>query len=605
MKKTILLILVILLCSFSMVSCQTYIATLIHNLTDETPDYFTYTDFTDEEKQILTDYVGVVVPFLPTDEYSFSSFFDDGNYEYGIRFTTLYNTAEDYQAYLDSLTDFRYRRSETDEYGDTWFYFTRGEVVLATAYYKSSFFNVADIFVYIDETEQNVERGTLKNNGKGLPKGTGGVYNIDFTASDNATNVSDLANYLDSCPSTGTPAVLVIPVQFRDVTAASKGYSISTIKTAFMGKSGSTDYYSVEEYYYLSSYGQLDLDITVLDQWFTPKYNSSYYTDKYMDELGDEQTIGDMMIMNEALDYLEEKMDLSKFDSDGNGYIDAVIMINTLDVSNKNTFTWAYRFWNMYENDEGTLYSYDGVMANDYAWMSYGFMHEGADIFGRPTYNNRGVITTKTYIHEFAHIIGAEDYYDVSYEDPTGPLHGKDIMDSSIGDHNPLTKLNYGWIDSSRLVTTDKSVTLSLESFQKSGDTIIIANDFDPALGIYQEYFILAYYSPEGLNDSSLPYFDSSGIVIYHVNASLYYEKSEDGIFYFLNHDNAAADGKSNLLIELIGINLGVVKIPHHIFTEGMVIAGLVDDSGNMLPYIITVDTVGADGATLTFKRIG
>ena len=53
MRKFIALILVIIICSLSMVSCQLSIFSLIHQLTDETPGYFTYTDFTDEENDLL------------------------------------------------------------------------------------------------------------------------------------------------------------------------------------------------------------------------------------------------------------------------------------------------------------------------------------------------------------------------------------------------------------------------------------------------------------------------------------------------------------------------------------------------------------------------
>ena len=215
----------------------------------------------------------------------------------------------------------------------------------------------------------------ITNAGAGLPDGTGGVFNVDFTTATNVKDVTDQGYYIDGCPTVGTPGVLVIPVQFSDVTAASKGFEIDTIKNAFE-KDGDTDYYSVYDYYLISSYGKLSLNVEVLDEWFTPKYASSYYLEATYDYYGDEVAIGDQLVLNEALAYLEPLMDLSAYDSDNNGIIDAVILVNTLDINSDSDFNWAYRYWNVYTDDDGYYYEYDGVSANDYLWASYQFLFE-------------------------------------------------------------------------------------------------------------------------------------------------------------------------------------------------------------------------------------
>lgn len=606
MKKLIALILVIVISALSMVSCQLAVVSIMQKITDETPGYYTYTDFTDEEKAIFEEYVGYVPPFIPSDNYEFGSLYGEDDFSRGIRYSSLFNTKEEFENYLGLLTEFTLERTSFDEGGDKWYYMRRGDLILATSYYTTTHLRVIDVFLYIEEDGENVVKasGYLLNNGKGLPYSDDGVYEVDFTKSEYVKNLSDLYAYKDSCPTEGSPAVLVIPVQFSDVTARSKGYSIDTIKKAFNGKSGSTSYYSVDEYYYLSSYGLLDLDITVLDSWFTPKNPSSYYKEQSIEYDGRDQAIGDQMIMDEALDYLDDFMDLSKYDSDGNGFIDAVVMINTLPVDSDNHFTWGYRFWNILRGEDNNPKQYDAVKAGDYAWMSYGFMHEDVDIFGYAYYDKTDAINTRTYIHEIGHILGAEDYYDTSYEDPKGPLHGKDIMDTFVGDHNPYTKFSYGWIESSRLVTTSGSITLTLEDFSKNGDTIIVANNFDPALGAYQEYYVIMYYKAKGLNNSIRKYFDKDGIVIYHVNASLYYEEYEDKTIYQLNHDNDSGSYGKNYLIELVGIKIGMLKVPYFLFTEGTVIGGMIDDTGAILDYVITVDSLGSEKATITFKKV-
>mgnify|MGYP003294980108 CR=1 FL=1 len=50
------------------------------------------------------------------------------------------------------------------------------------------------------------------------------------------------------------------------------------------------------------------------------------------------------------------------------------------------------------------------------------------------------------------------------------------VMDAMQGDHNPYTKFNYGWLTTSKLITTKSEVTVTLDAFVNSGDTVIIAN---------------------------------------------------------------------------------------------------------------------------------
>ena len=554
---------------------------------DKTPGYFTYQDFTDEEKNLFKKHIGVVIPFLATDDYGFSSFNNDGDYSEGIRFYTLGNTAEEFASYRQLYSDYELANTHVDEMGDTWYYYSRDNVTVAMAIYRSFGQTVVDIYVYC------TSMGVLTNEGAGLPEGVDGVHKLDFTKAEYITNVTELSDYVGGCPTVGSPAVLVIPVEFSDCTASSRGYYIEKIKKAFNGKTGETDYYSVDEYYKTSSYGKLDLDITVLDEWFRPAHPSTYYKFKTEDYDGETVEIGDQMILNEALDYLDDKMDLSKFDSDKNGTIDAVVMINTLKVSNGTNYSWAYRYWNIYSDESGELYEYDGVWANDYLWMSYGFMHETTNVFGDVVFTDKSALNTKTYIHEMGHILGADDYYDTS-DESNDPMHGYDIMDDLLGDHNAFTKFNLGWITTSRLVTATDSITLTLKPFAKSGDSIIIANDWDDSLGAYQEYYVLTYYTVEGLNKNDNNYFDNAGIIVYHVNSSLYYESTGSDSYYAINNNNThPGDGYGTVdnLIEFVKfINVGG-SLPTQIC-----------DGGKPLRYSFTVESITEGEATIRFK---
>ena len=322
-----------------------------------------------------------------------------------------------------------------------------------------------------------------------------------------------------------------------------------------------------------------------------------------MDYYGEDILIGDQIIMDEALRYLDEVkgMDLSEFDSDNNGMIDAVVLITTLDVG-EDDFHWAYRYWNLYTDEDENYYEYDGVSANDYLWASYQFLHESYDYSGEVTYSDTGAMNTYTYIHEFGHVLGADDYYDTSYSSDSSPLDGYDIMDSMTGDHNAYTKFNYGWLTTSRLVTTTTSTTLTLEDFSKNGDTIIIANNWDDSLGVYQEYYIVVYYTNNGLNSGEYGYFDRNGIVVYHVNAVLQSESDSTGTYYDIKNNNTTpgndSDGTEDNLIEFVKSSSGSFT-----YVAGNSLPTVTDDSGKTLGYTFTVDSLDGDTATITFTK--
>nr|MBQ8890602.1 hypothetical protein [Clostridia bacterium] len=576
-----------------------------------------YNDFTADEKTYISDTVGFLIPFIPCDEYYVEeySYEEYGYAEWGFNYYTFGSTPAEFEKYLELFDQYTFDYTEKDEDGDTWYYYFSGEVLIDLTHYYYEGEYVMDLYAYFVSEDESGSGNTgsgdsgntgsgsgdsadiITNLGAGLPTGTNGVFNIDFTKGEYVKDVTDQGYYLDGCPTMGSPAVLVIPVEFSDSLATSKGYTVDALKNAFE-KDGVNDYYSVYDYYYISSYGQLTLDIEVLDFWFKPEYDSDYYYNARYDYYGEQIEIGDQLVLDEALSYLEGIMDLSRFDSDNNGYIDAVVLVNTLDIGDEN-FYWAYRYWNVYTEDGENYYEYDAVSANDYIWASYQFLLESYDEEGNSVYNP-DTMNTYTFIHEFAHVLGADDYYDTEYE--TEPMAGCDIMDSLLGDHNAFTKFNLGWITSSRLVVADESVTLSLEDFSKSGDTIILACNWDERLGAYQEYYVLAYYRNVGLNDNELGYFSRDGVVVYHVNASLYSEEVEGEIYYDIYNNNTSPTtdyGTEDNLIEYVKSSLDT-----YTYAEGDTLPEVTDDEGNRLGYTFVVDSLTEDCATITFSVI-
>lgn len=457
-----------------------------------------------------------------------------------------------------------------------------------TYYEKNSIDEVVDAYL-VSKDSNDSQTGSGSEN-----VGTNGIKVLDFTKATNVKDVTDLYTYLDGCPTTGDVNVLVVPVEFTDVLASSKGYTLDKLESIFNGKAEDTDYYSVTEYFKTSSYGKLNLEFSILDYWYKASNNSNYYLEQ-VDSEG--ATFGDQILIDEILAYLESRMDLSIYDSDNNETIDAIVIVPTLDIDsdeNGSDLNWAFRYWNAYADSEDYLYSYDGVCAWDYAWIPYSFMFEKIASDGSATYTDTTVMNPYTFIHEFSHVLGSDDYYDTSYKNH--PLDGLDMMDAMTGDHNPFSKFNYGWLTSSRLITD--ATTVELEAFDKAGDTIIIANNWSDSLGVYQEYYVLMYYRNTGLNGGDYGYFYDDGIVMYHINATL----TKDGEYYDLannNTDSSDQYGSKNNLIELVSMSNGDYVHVAKDTSNGNV----YDDSNRKIGYTFTVDSLNGDTATITFTK--
>jgi hypothetical protein len=149
---------------------------------------------------------------------------------------------------------------------------------------------------------------------------------------------------------------------------------------------------------------------------------------------------------------------------------------------------------------------------------------------------------------------------------------------------------------------SDSEVTLTLEDFSQNGDTIIIANNWDEKLGAYQEYYVLVYYKNSRLNTGDgVGYFARDGVVVYHVNASLYAQDYDGDLYYDVYNNNTDSSdpsgyGTKNNLIEY-------VKSANDTFTYivGDTLPSVTDDNGDMLGYTFVIDAMTSDYVTITF----
>src|SRR5690554_2311387 len=120
-------------------------------------------------------------------------------------------------------------------------------------------------------------------------------------------------------------------------------------------------------------------------------------------------------------------------------------------------------------------------------------------------------------------------------------------MDGTVGCHNPFSKLVLDWIDP---LIVENTLTVTIDDFVTSGDAIIIANDFTT---IFDEYFILSYYTPTSINETNY-YLTKSGLIMYHVNTVLPHDYDNlYGYSYYFEYNNSDSNYKLIKLEEADG----------------------------------------------------
>ena len=287
----------------------------------------------------------------------------------------------------------------------------------------------------------------------------------------------------------GTPDVLILPVVFNDIDKEFDKTKIDFIHEAYTGENLEDNaFYSLKEFYSVSSYGKLDIDIHFADPFRTSMTTSEFETlFKLSPPAGVTlETDPIITIIDEYLDTISEA-ELAELDNDNNGYIDSVHLIYLTKDNADTNIWWHFTYGDFYKASKQRS-KRPGI----YFFSNYETGMDNGRYEGYPD--------SHTIIHEYGHTLGLADYY--SYDDTMAMYAGAvDMMDLNIGDHTAYSKM-MGWIDPYVVDGTKENFEITIKPFEESGDCIVMGNPSKDPFNdtVFDEYIILSYYTPTGIN---------------------------------------------------------------------------------------------------------
>ena len=298
-------------------------------------------------------------------------------------------------------------------------------------------------------------------------------------------------------PVKGDVKALVILVNYKDVKFQAPNpsayFSDMLMKQGF-SEYGATG--SAYDYFFDNSDGQFRPQFDCYGPVDLPN-NRSYYGGN---NSNDEDKAPEEMIIH-AVELLDDEVDFSQYDTDGDGFVDNVYVFyagrGEADGGGTNS-VWPHSY-NIYWG-AGRICQADGVMFDYYACSNE---WDGAKPDG-----------IGTFVHEFSHVMGLPDLYDVDYENAEYVTPGAwSVLDMGNYNNNSRTPAAYSAFERNALGWNEPRVLdgpadIVLEHILDSNESCLIPTEKDT------EFFLLENRQKKGWD----AYVPGTGMLIWHID---------------------------------------------------------------------------------------
>lgn len=318
-----------------------------------------------------------------------------------------------------------------------------------------------------------------------------------------ARNAERAARRVGTAPESGYHGQkrgLVILVEFSDVKFT---YDQATFNDYFnkVGYNQDGMHGSVHDYFLEQSYGEFDLEFDVVGP-VSISHKASYYS-------SEEDNTRVPAMVNTLCQKVDDEVDFSKYDWDGDGVVDQVYVI--------------YAGYGAAQGAENTIWPHEwSVRVAGSSYMTkenvtidtYGI---SCELMGNGTYDTGRLDGIGTSCHEFSHCLGLPDFYDTSEEGSNFGMSVWDLMDYGCynGDNNGHCPSGYtayerwfaGWLTPTELYASQQ--VTDMPAIEDKPVAYIIYNDNEK-----NEYYLLANHQLKGFDSAQYGH----GLLVIHVD---------------------------------------------------------------------------------------
>lgn len=258
---------------------------------------------------------------------------------------------------------------------------------------------------------------------------------------------------------------------------------------------------TVADYYDEISYGQLDMVTVNLPSslgWRMAPQTYAYYVNGQNGTGAYPQNT--QKLVEDLVDQIDPLVDFSNYDNDGNGYVDVLLIVHSgtgAEFSGSDNDIWSHK-WSI------TPRYKDGVYISSYTVQP-------------EFWSTSGDMTIGVYVHEFGHVLGLPDLYDIDYSSggigkwgimAYGSWSGPTGMGESPAHPCAWSRVQMGF--ATPVNVTANTYSQAISNVGGGGSIYRLWNS--GAVG--NEYFLVENRQKTGY-DSYLP---GSGLLVWHVD---------------------------------------------------------------------------------------
>ena len=206
------------------------------------------------------------------------------------------------------------------------------------------------------------------------------------------------------------------------------------------------------------------------------------------------------VIFKAALDSIDNDVDFSQYDTDGDGYVDMVFFIvagySASYGGNNSDYLWPHKYYLF--GPGWQPYQYDGVNMGTYACST--------EIYGWEAYGYTIPAGIGTITHEFSHVLGLPDFYDTDYGTGGQSNHPDDWDVMAGGSHAYYGRVPVGYSIFERYALGWATPTEITSIGNYTLNNVATHNEgFILRTPVEHEYFIMENRQQKGKWDQALP----------------------------------------------------------------------------------------------------